>query len=86
LEKLFGKVLVEAGLPHRPFHNLRHSTATLLLSMGVPLKVIQEILGHSNFAITANVYTDVLPSLQKEAMDKWDDAFRPDNQGDEQVP
>jgi integrase len=86
LEKLFGKVLVEAGLPHRPFHNLRHSTATLLLSMGVPLKVIQEILGHSNFAITANVYTDVLPSLQKEAMDKWDNAFRPDNQGDEQVP
>lgn len=86
LEKLFGKVLVEAGLPHRPFHNLRHSAATLLLSMGVPLKVIQEILGHSNFAITANVYTDVLPSLQKEAMDKWDDAFRPDNQGDEQVP
>jgi integrase len=39
------------------------------------MKVIQEILGHSNFAITANIYTDVLPSMQKEAMDKWDDAF-----------
>lgn len=86
LERQTVKVLVEAGLPHRSFHNLRHSAATLLLSWGVPLKVIQEILGHSNFAITANVYTDVLPSLQKEAMDKWDDAFRPDNQGDEQVP
>src|SRR6266516_5080421 len=48
LEKLFRKIIAEAGLPPMPFHNLRHSAATLLLSMGVPLKVIQEILGHSN--------------------------------------
>jgi hypothetical protein len=47
--------------------------------------VIQENLGHSNFAITANIYTDVLPTIQKEAMDKWDKVFRIDNQGDEQV-
>jgi len=65
---------------------LRHSAATLLLSMGVPLKVIQEILGHSNFAITANIYTDVLPSMQEKAMEKWDDEFGgSDNQDEEQV-
>ena len=67
------------------FHDLRHSAATILLSMGVNMKDIQDLLGHSNFAITANIYTDVLPSMQKEAMDKWDEAFKPDNQGDEQV-
>ena len=81
LEKLFSKVIAEAGLPHISLHNLRHSAATLLLSMGVPLKVIQEILGHSNFAITADIYTDVLPSMQKEAMDKWDTVFKPQDEG-----
>ena len=45
LEKLFRKIIVEAGLPTMPFHNLRHSATTLLLSMGVPLKVMQEIEG-----------------------------------------
>ena len=64
----------------------RHSAATLLLSMGMPLKVIQEILGHSDFAITANIYTDVFPLMQKEAMEKWDDEFGgPNDQDDEQV-
>jgi len=38
------------------FHDLRHSCASLLLANGVPLKQIQECLGHSDFAITANTY------------------------------
>jgi integrase len=85
LEKLMRKVVAEAGLPHITLHGLRHSAATLLLSMGVPLKVIQEILGHSSYSITADIYTDVLPSMQREAMDKWDDVFGPDEQGGKQV-
>jgi len=85
LEKLMKKVIAEAGLPHITLHGLRHSAATLLLSMGVPLKVIQEILGHSSYSITADIYTDVLPAMQKEAMDKWDDVFKPDDQDDEQA-
>jgi integrase len=66
----------ELGLPHIRFHDLRHSAATLLLSMGVPLKVVQELLGHSNFSMTANIYAHVLPSMQQEAMNKMDDFFR----------
>ncbi len=85
LEKLMQRVIAEAGLPHMTLHTLRHSAATLLLSMGVPLKVIQEILGHSSFAITADIYTDVLPSMQREAMDKWDGVFKSDDQDGEQV-
>ena len=38
------------------FHDLRHSCASLLLSNGVPMKQIQEWLGHSDFSTTANVY------------------------------
>ncbi len=55
---------------------LRHSAATLLLSMGISAKVVQEILGHSNFSTTMDRYSHVLPSMQQEAMNKMDDFFR----------
>jgi integrase len=71
----FAKLLEEAGLPHIRFHDLRHSAATILLSMGVPMKVVQELLGHSDYYITANVYSHVLPSMQQEVTNKWDDFF-----------
>jgi integrase len=44
------------GMKPMRFHDLRHSCASLLLANGVPLKQIQEWLGHSDFAITANLY------------------------------
>ena len=44
------------GLKKIRFHDLRHSCASLLLSNGVPLKQIQEWLGHSDFSTTANIY------------------------------
>jgi integrase len=67
--------LERAGLPHIRFHDLRHSAASLLISMGVPLKIIQEILGHSNFQITADLYTHLLPTQLEDAMRKMDAAF-----------
>jgi integrase len=75
LNNHFNRLLEDIGLPHIRFHDLRHSAATLLLSMGVPAKVVQEILGHSNFSTTMNRYSHVLPTMQKEAMDKMDDMF-----------
>ena len=51
-------------------HDLRHSAATLLRSMRVDIKVIQEILGHSTLDMTANAYSNVLPSMQNEAVEK----------------
>ncbi|HEU5378169.1 MAG TPA: tyrosine-type recombinase/integrase [Ktedonobacteraceae bacterium] len=75
LLKLFDQLLERAGLPHMRFHDLRHSAATLLLSMGVNPKIVQEILGHSTISMTMDVYSHVLPSMQREAMGKWDDAL-----------
>ncbi len=71
----FSKALKNSGLPHTRFHDLRHSAATLLLSMGVPDKVVQELLGHTTNAQT-NKYTHVLPSMQKDAMEKMNDFFQ----------
>jgi len=39
------------------FHDLRHSCASLLLANGVPMKAIQEWLGHSTFQVTADFYS-----------------------------
>lgn len=75
LEKLFPQILAEAGLPPMRFHDLRHSAATLLLEMGVSMKGVQEILGHSSYIITADTYTHVLPTQQPEAMKHWDEEF-----------
>jgi integrase len=43
---------VRAGLPETGLHTLRHSAASVMLTHGVPLKVVSEILGHSSVAIT----------------------------------
>ena len=72
----FRALLEQAELPPIRFHDLRHSAATILLSMGVNIKVIQELLGHSDIAITLRVYGHLLPSMQQEAVEKWDNAFR----------
>src|SRR5207245_8160671 len=64
---------------HMHFHDLRHSAATILLSMGVNMKVIQELLGHSDVAITLGLYSHLLSSMQKDVMSKWDDVFESDD-------
>lgn len=79
LFKEFKQLLKSAGLSDMRFHDLRHSAATILLTMGIHPKVVQEILGHSNVSITLNVYSHVLPSLQREAMDQLDKQFKPFN-------
>ena len=52
----FPKLLKVNGLRHIRYHDLRHSCASLLLANGVPMKQIQEWLGHSDFSTTANIY------------------------------
>ena len=56
LTATFPKLLEKNGLRRIRFHDLRHSCASLLLANGVPMKQIQEWLGHSDFSTTANVY------------------------------
>ncbi len=60
---------VRAGLPEAGLHTLRHSAASVMLTHGVPLKVVSEILGHSSIAITGDVYGHVAPDVSREAVD-----------------
>lgn len=56
LTSYFPQYIQKHGLKRMRFHDLRHSCASLLLANGVPLKQIQEWLGHSDFSTTANIY------------------------------
>jgi len=76
----FRKLLEDAGLPRLPFHDLRHSAATILLARGVNIKVVSELLGHNDIVITLRTYSHLLPSMQDDAVDSWKDGF-----GDEEV-
>ena len=69
----FPKLLERSGLPRMRFHDLRHSTATLLLSLGIHPKVVQELLGHSQISVTLDTYSHVLPDMQGQAMVELDD-------------
>jgi integrase len=65
-------LLKKAGISHYRVHDLRHFYASLLLAQDVQLKVVSELLGHSQISITADLYAHVLPSLRKEAADLMD--------------
>jgi integrase len=58
-----------AGLPKIRLHDLRHSYASAALAAGVPAKVISERLGHATIAVTMDIYSHVLPGLDREAAD-----------------
>ena len=68
----FGPLLEKAGVPTVRFHDLRHTCATLLLGESVHPKVVSEMLGHTDVAVTLDLYSHVTPSLQQQAADALD--------------
>jgi integrase len=68
----FKRILAKAKLPDIRFHDLRHSAASLMLAQGIPLRSIQDILGHSSITLTANLYAHVGEKLRREAADAMD--------------
>ena len=71
-DQQFKKLLKRAGVRECRFHDLRHTSATLLLAQGVHPKVVQERLGHSQISVTLDTYSHVLPTIQVEAAGKFD--------------
>ncbi len=57
------------------FHDLQHTWATLLLSEGVNVKVVSEMLGHASITITLNTHSHVLPDMQDSAADAMEEAL-----------
>jgi len=73
----FKPLLRKAGLPDMRFHDLRHTAATLMLAQGTHAKIVQERLGHSQISVTMDTYSHVLPTMQREAADRFDQYLQP---------
>jgi integrase len=55
--------LERAQLPQIRFHDLRHTSATVLLGKGIHPKIVQRLLGHSTIAITLETYSHIMPGM-----------------------
>ena len=71
------RVIAErAELTGATLHTLRHSTASALIAAGEHIKVVQEMLGHSSYAITADIYSHVNVQQQRAAAERLGEAFQ----------
>jgi integrase len=88
-DKHWKPLLRRAGLPDIRFHDLRHTCATLLLTMSVHPKIVSEMLGHSSIAITLDTYSHVIPGLGEAAANAIEEVLgddpRVDGAGSEQA-
>ncbi len=66
----FARTLKRHGLPQRRLHDMRHTFATQHVTSNTHMKVVQELLGHSSYNLTANTYAHVAPVLHEEAAQK----------------
>jgi integrase len=71
----FKRLIRQSGLPDLRFHDLRHTSATLLLAQGVHPKIVQERLGHADISMTLNRYSHVTPDMQRAAAETLDAVF-----------
>jgi integrase len=72
----FKRLIKQVGLPDLRFHDLRHTSVTLLLGQAVHPKIVQEGLGHADIAMTLNRYNHVTPDMQRQAADTLDAVFQ----------
>lgn len=68
LKSGFRRAREAAGMPHVHYHDLRHSCATILLSLGTPLDVVRDILGHTTIKTTER-YAHALVARQRTALE-----------------
>jgi integrase len=76
VDRAYHKAREDAGLPHRPWHSLRHYAATVLLQEGDSLFAVSKMLGHSAIATTANTYAHLTPAMAQESADRMEAAMR----------
>ncbi len=67
VDRDFARILARAGVTAITFHEARHTYATIALKHGIPAKVVQERLGHSDIGVTLNIYSHVTPGLGRRA-------------------
>lgn len=72
-QRIYKRVLKDAGIRDRKFHAIRHTFATRALEIGVDIKTLSELLGHSSVGITLNIYAHSLMEQKKIAIEKFNE-------------
>jgi integrase len=75
LNRFFDELIAKARV--RRFHDLRHTCASLLLAQNVPARVVMEILGHSQLAMTTDLYSHVMSTALRESRGRHGSCLRP---------
>ena len=73
VNRLLDERIAAAGVRRIRFHDMRHTCASLLLSQGVQVRVVMEVLGHSQMSITTDLYGHVMPPATRAAAAAMDD-------------
>ncbi len=81
VRRSFDQLVQQTGLRRIRVHDLRHTSATLLLRAGVPAKIVSERLGHATTAITLDLYSHVLPDMQNQAAEAMSRVLASSNRG-----
>lgn len=81
VNRTFHSLCARAEVPQLRVHDLRHSCATLLFTMGVPPATVQRILRHSSITVTTGTYVEVIEAVQRDALDSMGTLF--EQAGDE---
>ena len=66
------KVNEKLKIEYRSFHSIRHSYATRLFELDIPIKTVQSLMGHSDMSTTMDIYTHVMKDKKLEILDKLD--------------
>jgi len=72
--RVFYKILAKAGLRRVRFHDMRHTSASLLLQQNESPAYVKEQLGHASIQVTVDVYGHLIPGANRQAVDRLDDA------------
>jgi integrase len=72
VQRSFVRIANKAGLYGYNFHSLRHTYATRMFELGIPVNVVSKLLGHAKTSITSDIYITVIPQLKTDAVKALD--------------
>ena len=75
LLRKYRRLIKLAKVPYIPFHNLRHTHATILMRIGENPKVVSERLGHARVGITLDIYSHTNEEMQKRTANRFGEHF-----------
>lgn len=85
VNRMFSSLCDKAQIGRVRVHDLRHSCATLLFSMGVDAATVRRILRHSSITVTTGTYVEVIENVQRNALDSMGVFFAADSDDEESI-